>query len=72
MVEVEASNNKCNKSKSMGFSKTWRFRENMKLRSYSDGQNAFVFLNPLGSVPMRSNDVKEKKCCFKERKWWEM
>ncbi|TKY58643.1 hypothetical protein E2542_SST15711 [Spatholobus suberectus] len=66
MVEVEASNNKCKKSKSTGFSKTWRFRENMKLRSYSDGQNAFVFLNPLGSMSTRSNDAKEKNVVSKK------
>ncbi|RDX78710.1 hypothetical protein CR513_40965, partial [Mucuna pruriens] len=59
MVEVIASNDKSKKSNSMGFSKTWTFREDLKLRSNSDGDNAFVLLNPSGSVPIRSSKVKE-------------
>ncbi|KAF7809295.1 protein tolB [Senna tora] len=39
-----ASSSKCNKSNSTGFSKLWKFRES-KLRSNSDGKDAFVFLN---------------------------
>lgn len=43
-VEASSSNTKCNKSNSTGFSKLWRFRD-AKLRSNSDGKDAFVFLN---------------------------
>lgn len=51
MVEVTASNNSCKKSNSTGFSKMWRFRQDLKLRSNSDGKDAFVFLNP----PLQEN-----------------
>ncbi|XP_020233690.1 uncharacterized protein LOC109813839 [Cajanus cajan] len=60
MVDADALNDKCKKSKSSGFSKTWRFRENIKLRTNSDGQDAFVLLSPSGSVPMSFQDTKEK------------
>ncbi|GAV81285.1 DUF1645 domain-containing protein, partial [Cephalotus follicularis] len=40
----EASPETCKKSNSTGFSKLWRFRD-QRLRSNSDGKDAFVFLN---------------------------
>lgn len=43
-MAVEASSAKCKKSNSTGFSKLWRFRD-AKIRSNSDGKDAFVFLN---------------------------
>nr|KYP54909.1 hypothetical protein KK1_001109 [Cajanus cajan] len=58
MVEVGASNNKCKKSKSTGFSKTCKFRKYIKRRTTSEGQDTFVFLNPSGSMPMSSYDAK--------------
>ena len=42
---VEASPELSKKSNSTGFSKFWRFRD-LVVRSSSDGQDAFVFLNP--------------------------
>lgn len=46
LVEVPASHDICTKSNSTGFSKLRRFRRDLKLRSNSDGKDAFVFLNP--------------------------
>ncbi|TKY60859.1 hypothetical protein E2542_SST17962 [Spatholobus suberectus] len=66
MVEVVASNDKCKKSNSMGSSKTWRFQEYLKLRSNSDGKDAFVLLNPSGSMPMRSNKAKKENVVSKK------
>ncbi|RDY07509.1 hypothetical protein CR513_08372, partial [Mucuna pruriens] len=60
MLEVEASNKKCKKSKSTGFTKSWRFREYLKHRSKSDDMNAFVLLNPSATVQMRCSEVKEE------------
>ncbi|XP_054822961.1 uncharacterized protein LOC129321269 [Prosopis cineraria] len=40
---TEVLNQRCEKSNSTGFSKLWRFRD-LKLRSNSDGKDAFVFL----------------------------
>ncbi|XP_028754451.1 uncharacterized protein LOC114713933 [Neltuma alba] len=56
-IAVEASSAKCGKSNSTGFSKLWRFRET-KLRSNSDGKDAFVFLNPSDN---RSTGVQPEK-----------
>ncbi|KAI9111675.1 hypothetical protein K1719_017365 [Acacia pycnantha] len=58
-VAVEASGAKCDKSNSTGFSKLWRFRE-AKLRSNSDGKDAFVFLNRSTTNP-RSSGVHPEK-----------
>ncbi|KAJ1412072.1 hypothetical protein SESBI_20713 [Sesbania bispinosa] len=66
MMEVEASNEWCKKSNSTGFSKLWRFRQDLKLRSNSDSKDAFIFLNP--SVPVRSNEVKEENIIVKNGK----
>ncbi|KAK7361875.1 hypothetical protein VNO77_03964 [Canavalia gladiata] len=66
MVEMKASNEKCKKSNSTGFSRIWRFRQNTKLRSNSDGKDAFVFLNP--SVPIRSNQAKEENVVSNKEK----
>ncbi|TKY60861.1 hypothetical protein E2542_SST17964 [Spatholobus suberectus] len=66
MVEVVASNDKCKKSNFMGSSKTWRFQEYLKLRSNSDGKDAFVLLNPSGSMPMRSNKAKKESVVSKK------
>ncbi|XP_057949996.1 uncharacterized protein LOC131144999 [Malania oleifera] len=41
---VDASPGACKKSNSTGFSKLWKFRD-LKVRSSSDGKDAFVFLN---------------------------
>lgn len=60
MIEVEASNNKCKKRKSTGFSNTWRLWETMNHWITSDGNDAFVFLNPSRSMTMKSNKAKEK------------
>ncbi|CAJ1940129.1 unnamed protein product [Sphenostylis stenocarpa] len=61
VVEVEDSNKKHKKSKSTSFSKIWRFRENIKLRRNSDGEDAFVLFNPSGSVSLTSNEAKKGK-----------
>ena len=45
-VEAKDSRETCKKSNSTGFSKLWRFRQDLKLRSNSDGKDVFVFLNP--------------------------
>ncbi|XP_054791773.1 uncharacterized protein LOC129297461 [Prosopis cineraria] len=67
-MAVEASSAKCNKSNSTGFSKLWRFRET-KLRSNSDGKDAFVFLNPSDSKstanPKSSGAQSEKVATMK-------
>lgn len=68
MVEVLTLNNQCKKSKSTGFSNTWRLREDIKLRSISDGKDAFVLLNPSGSMPMKSNEAKEEIVVSKRKK----
>ncbi|KAG4924444.1 hypothetical protein JHK87_049984 [Glycine soja] len=67
-VEVETSNNKCKKSKSMGFSNTCRLPKSTKLRSNSDGKHTFVLLNPLGSMPMKSIEAKEESNVSKRGK----
>ncbi|CAA0833107.1 Protein of unknown function (DUF1645 [Striga hermonthica] len=41
----------CKKSNSTGFSKIWRFKELVGIRSNSDGRDAFVFLNGGGGAP---------------------
>ncbi|KAI9124955.1 hypothetical protein K1719_003571 [Acacia pycnantha] len=43
---TEVLNRRCEKSSSTGFSKLWRFRD-LKLRSNSDGKDAFVFLTAI-------------------------
>lgn len=54
LVEVDPSNEHCKKSNSTGFSKLWRFRRDLKLRSNSDCRDAFVFFNP--PMPPKSNE----------------
>lgn len=63
MLEVETSNESCKKSNSTGFSKHWRLRRDLNLRSNSNGQDTFVFLNPsvpASTKPMTLDDVKAK------------
>ncbi|KAK4263219.1 hypothetical protein QN277_028664 [Acacia crassicarpa] len=43
---TEVLNRRCEKSSSTGFSKLWRFRD-LKLRSNSDGKDAFLFLTAI-------------------------
>lgn len=66
IVEVEALNECCKKSNSTGFSKLWRFRRDLKLRSSSDGKDAFVSFNP--PVPTESNKTKGENITVKKRK----
>ncbi|XWS34796.1 hypothetical protein CRYUN_Cryun21dG0068200 [Craigia yunnanensis] len=58
----QTSPNTCKKSNSTGFSKLWRVRD-LKLRSNSDGKDAFVFLNhpPPSSVKTGKKNEKEEK-----------
>lgn len=56
MVEVTTSKDNCKKSNSTGFSKSWRFRRDLKTRSNSDGGDAFVFLKP--HIPEKHNEAK--------------
>ena len=62
-LEVEDSKDMCKKSNSTGFSKLWRFRQDLKLRSNSDGKDAFVFLNTpaLASSKTKGKTVAVKK-----------
>ncbi|XP_027348130.1 uncharacterized protein LOC113859600 [Abrus precatorius] len=68
MVEVDVSNHQCKKSNSTGFSTKWRFKKNLKLRSNSDGKDAFVFLNPSLTMSMRSKEAKKKNVVLKNKK----
>ncbi|KOM31651.1 hypothetical protein LR48_Vigan01g120600 [Vigna angularis] len=68
VIEVEASNKKCKKSKSTGFSETWRFRESFKLRSNSDGKDTFVLFNPSNSVQLMSTEAKKFNIISKKGK----
>ncbi|XP_027348142.1 uncharacterized protein LOC113859616 [Abrus precatorius] len=68
VVEVDALSNKCKKSNSTGFSKKWRFRKNLNLRSNSDGKDAFVSLNPSLVMPMRSIKAKEENVALNNKK----
>ncbi|XP_027357189.1 uncharacterized protein LOC113866563 [Abrus precatorius] len=68
MVEVEASNKKCQKSNSTGFSKIWRFRQYLKHRSNSDGEDVFVSINPSMSISKRSNKEKVENIASKKEK----
>ncbi|CAJ1940131.1 unnamed protein product [Sphenostylis stenocarpa] len=66
VVEVEASNKKSKKSKSASFSKIWRFKESLKLRSNSDDKDAFVFFNPSQSNMMKKDSgISKKERCGK-------
>ncbi|XP_029130288.1 uncharacterized protein LOC109813836 [Cajanus cajan] len=62
MVEMDASNFRCKKSKSLGFSKIWRFHKDIKLQTNSDGQDAFVLLSPLKKENNFLNKRKDGKC----------
>ncbi|KAG5138118.1 hypothetical protein JHK82_022849 [Glycine max] len=66
--ELNGFSSQQKKSKSTGFSNTWRLREDIKLRSISDGKDAFVLLNPSGSMPMKSNEAKEEIVVSKRKK----
>ncbi|KAG5062066.1 hypothetical protein GLYMA_02G035200v4 [Glycine max] len=57
------------KSNSTGFSKLWRFRD-VKLRSNSDGKDAFVFLNhaPAAKPAEKASSVVVKKVEVKKGK----
>jgi len=68
MLVEEAVNKKCKKSKSTGFSKTWRFRESFKLRSNSDGKDTFVLFNPSRLGSLRSTEVKKDNTISKKEK----
>lgn len=68
VVDVEASNKKCKKSKSTGFSETWRFRESFKLRSNSDGKDIFLLFNPSKSVELMSTEAKKDNIFSKKGK----
>ncbi|KAK7407256.1 hypothetical protein VNO78_09000 [Psophocarpus tetragonolobus] len=62
-------NPKTAKSNSTGFSKLWRFRD-VKLRSNSDGKDAFVFLNhaPTAKATEKERNVVIKKVEAKKGK----
>ncbi|KAL9325309.1 hypothetical protein ACSQ67_005954 [Phaseolus vulgaris] len=68
VVEIEASNKKCKKSKSTGFSKTWRLRESFRLRSNSDGKDTFVHFNPSRVMPLRSTKTNKDNAVTKKGK----
>ncbi|KAJ1399479.1 hypothetical protein SESBI_30242 [Sesbania bispinosa] len=55
------------KSNSTGFSKLWRFRE-VKLRSNSDGKDAFVFLNPPAAKTEKASSEEAKNVAVKKVK----
>ena len=68
-VEVKDSRGTCEKSNSTGFSKLWRFRRELKLRSNSDGKDAFVFLNPPEPAkPEKPGEAKVKNDAVKKGK----
>ena len=62
---VEDSKEICKKSNSTGFSKLWRFRRDQKLRSNSDGEDAFVLLNTLAPA---NSETKGKNVTVKKGK----
>ncbi|KAK7250560.1 hypothetical protein RIF29_33074 [Crotalaria pallida] len=62
LSEVETSNVSCKKSNSTGFSKQWRCRKDLNLRSNSEGQDTFVFLNPSLWAPPKQESLKDIKC----------
>ncbi|KAK7361871.1 hypothetical protein VNO77_03960 [Canavalia gladiata] len=60
MVEVKVWNDKCKKRNSTGFSKIWRFLKGLRNRSYKEGSDSIVFLNPLVPMSTRFNKAKKK------------
>ncbi|XP_028796243.1 uncharacterized protein LOC114751741 [Neltuma alba] len=55
---TEVLNQRCEKSNSTGFSKLWRLRD-LKLRSNSDGKDAFVFLTANSGKKRTSSSTTE-------------
>lgn len=54
---TEVTKQSCKKSYSTGFSRLWKFRD-LKLRRNSEGEDAFVFLNPAASAKKSAAKVK--------------
>ncbi|KAK7286522.1 hypothetical protein RJT34_21575 [Clitoria ternatea] len=67
-TKIEMLNDRCKKSKSIGFSKIMRYRKDLKLRSNSDGNDVFVSLNPLTLMQLESNEKVNENVVSKDGK----